>query len=51
MGTMDTKPTIKIELTPEQNRQAERPTDKDARTVKLTLQELDDRVAPAVVIA
>jgi hypothetical protein len=48
---INAKPTIKIELTPEQKDQVRQRTGEPKPTVKLQLQELDGRVAPAIIIA
>ena len=40
------KPTIRIELTPEQKKQVKDATGEDISTVEFTVQELEERVAP-----
>jgi hypothetical protein len=45
---MNTKPPIQIELTPEQRKQVEQLTGKPVSTVKLSLEALDERVAPSL---
>lgn len=40
------KPTIKIELTPEQKEHVKQATGKDAAARKLTLEPLEERIAP-----
>ena len=48
-NAMNTKSTIKIELTPEQKQQIEQLTGKQLSVVKLNLQALEERVAPALI--
>jgi hypothetical protein len=43
---MMSKPTIRIELTPEQKKQIKDATGEDLSTVEFTVQELEERVAP-----
>jgi hypothetical protein len=45
---MNTKSTIKIELTPEQKEQIRQLTGKQVPAVKLALEEIEERVAPAI---
>ena len=40
--------TIRIDLTPEQKEQVKRQTGKDAAALELTVEELEDRIAPIV---
>jgi hypothetical protein len=42
------KDPIRLELTPEQREQIRRTTGKDAQTLELSIQELEERIAPAV---
>ena len=41
------KPTIRIELTPEQRKHIKDASGEDVSTVEFTIQELEERVAPA----
>jgi hypothetical protein len=43
---MNTRSTIQIELTPEQKAQIEQITGKQVPAVKLSLMELEERIAP-----
>jgi hypothetical protein len=45
---MNAKPSIQIELTPEQKQQIEQMTGKAAPAVKLSLETLDARLAPGL---
>jgi hypothetical protein len=38
---------VKLELTPEQRRQILEATGKEARQIEFTIEELEDRIAPA----
>ena len=40
------KETVRIDLTPEQKEQVRRQTGKDAAAVELTVEELEERIAP-----
>jgi len=44
------KDPIRIELTPAQKEQVRKATGKDAEAVELSVEELEDRIAPSVVI-
>ena len=41
------KDSVRIELTPEQRNQIRGKTGKDAEAMELTVEELEDRIAPA----
>jgi hypothetical protein len=43
------KDQIRIELTPDQKAQVRKATGKEAEAVELTVDELEDRIAPATV--
>jgi uncharacterized small protein (DUF1192 family) len=43
---MTTKPTIRITLTPEQKEEVRKATGKDATAVELSIEELEERIAP-----
>ena len=43
---MNPKSTIKIELTPEQKAKVRNATGKDAEAVELSVEELEERIAP-----
>ena len=45
------KETVRIELTPEQKQFVKRETGKDADAVELTVNELEERIAPRRIIA
>jgi hypothetical protein len=45
----DSKGQFRIQLTPEQKAQVRDATGKDAEAVELSIQELEDRIAPATV--
>jgi hypothetical protein len=45
---MNTKPSIKIELTPEQKEQVQRLTGQEVPQVRLSLEALEERIAPAL---
>jgi hypothetical protein len=47
-NAMNTKSTLKIELTPEQTEQIRQLTDKDVAAVKLSPEALEERVAPSL---
>jgi hypothetical protein len=40
-------PNVKLELTPEQRKQILEATGKDASVIEFTVEELEDRIAPA----
>jgi hypothetical protein len=46
-GTMTDKSQFRIELTPEQKAQTRTATGKDAEVVELSVEELEERIAPA----
>jgi len=43
---MTTKPNIRITLTPEQREEVRKATGKDATAVELSVEELEERIAP-----
>jgi hypothetical protein len=43
---MTTQPTIRITLTPEQKEEVRKATGKDATAVELSVEELEERIAP-----
>jgi hypothetical protein len=43
---MTTKPNIRITLTPEQQEEVRKATGKDATAVELSVEELEERIAP-----
>jgi len=45
------KDQIRIELTPEQKAQVRKVTGKDAEAVELSVDELEDRIAPAKIFS
>jgi hypothetical protein len=47
-NAMHAKSTIKIELTPEQKEQIQRLLGQKVTAVKLSLQELEERIAPSL---
>lgn len=44
---MPTQPNIRITLTPEQKEEVRKATGKDADAVELSVEELEERIAPA----
>lgn len=46
MPASDPKATIRIALTPDQRRQVERTTGRDGQAIELTVEELEERIAP-----
>jgi uncharacterized small protein (DUF1192 family) len=47
---MGTKPTFRITLTPEQKEQVRNATGRDADVVELSIEELEERIAPLTAI-
>jgi hypothetical protein len=45
-GAMESKGQIRIELTPEQKAKIRNATGKDAEAVELSVEELEERIAP-----
>jgi hypothetical protein len=43
---MTTRPNIRITLTPEQKEEVRKATGKDANAVELSVEELEERIAP-----
>jgi uncharacterized small protein (DUF1192 family) len=43
---MTTRPNIRITLTPEQKEEVRKATGKDAEAVELSVEELEERIAP-----
>jgi hypothetical protein len=44
---MTTRPNIRITLTPEQKEEVRKATGKDANAVELSVEELEERIAPS----
>ncbi len=44
------KPVIQIKLTPEQKEQVRQQTGKDAEAIELSAQELEERIAPSMLL-
>jgi len=44
-------PNVKLELTPEQRKQIMEATGKDASVIEFTVEELEDRIAPATLFS
>ena len=44
----DTKGSVQLKLTPEQQEQIRQATGKDAEVIELSVEELEERIAPSV---